>query len=217
MNGMSGLGLSGWLLLGIASAIGPCAAHHALVMLPFIGMAKRNAREGLKEALLYSVARISGYALVGAVSGLLGAGFNALLSGSVLRELVQGILGAFLVVLAVGTVALEQTTICRILNRLVTGRTGRALALAGVLTALMPCPFLLGLSAWAAASGRLEVGAAAGGLFGIGTTLSPVLLAGPLVGFLRSRPRPRWLSAGFRIAGGLILFGYGVYLLVSLF
>jgi len=205
--------LPGWLVVGIATGFGPCMGHQFLIVLPYLTLTKRGPKGSFKEVLGFSLVRILTYALLGAGSGAMGLAFKEFVTGPALIGGARLVLGFFLLVISIFFLLWEENPFCRLLHK----KEGRGMALAGFFTALTPCPALMGLLAFSAAEGSPFTGAVAGAAFSVGTSLSPLLLAGPLLGFFQRWASKKRILQIVRVVGGLILFGYGWRLLLQFF
>lgn len=204
------LNIPGWLVVGLATGFGPCMGHQFLILLPYLSLTGRGPKESFKEVLGFSLARITTYGLLGLGSGILGRAFSERITDPAIIGGAQLFLGLLLLGLAVMFLLWRENPICRLLEK----ARGRAMALAGFFTSFSPCPALLGLLAYAAAVASPVQGLLAGIAFATGTSLSPLLVAGPLWGWLQRKIGPEKVRNAIRIAGGLILFGYGWQLIL---
>ncbi len=205
----------GWLMMGVSVGFGPCFSHHFLVLLPYIGAVSRDARGGFLEVLYFSAARILTYGVMGAGAALTGMILHLAADAHLPALAGRTAFGALLMALAVVALFAGDSFACSQLHRRLVRRPGRAMALAGFLIALTPCPFFLGLLGAATASGSPVYGTLAAVSFAAGTAISPLLVAGPLLGLVKERLPTGAMAQCSRIAGGLLLFGYGVHLVVS--
>lgn len=203
---------TGWFFLGLANAFGPCL-FHTFVFLPFLSLTRRKCSESLAEVLYFSLARSGTYIALGALASVTGRMIRFFFSPSLFllfRFLLGGLLlGVALVVLLEG-----ESRFCRRLVPLFTKAPGRTMGPFGVLTALTPCPVFLGLLVEVMGQGRMLYGLTSGALFALGTVLSPLLLFGPLWGAIQNR-FPEKYRAILGYVSGLVLFGYGLCLLLS--
>ncbi len=170
----------------------------------------------LGQLLLYSSGRLSSYALLGLILGLIGAFAVAALEpmGMVLRGLAGGLLiamGLYLAGLWNGIVALERLGhgIWKRLGGGLRQHRGGALLL-GMSWGLLPCGLVYGTLAWTASVADPIRSAWLMFAFGIGTL--PAVLGGGwfgshLVGALR---RP-----GLRLTAGLFVVLFGLWTLVG--
>jgi len=215
MQELSYYSISGWFLIGLTTGIGPCISHHFLIVLPYIGLNKKGKVQGFFAVLYFSLARIITLTILGLLAGLIGGAFHQKVFGPGLGYVFQFILGFFLLFLSVLILVFDTSVFCKWTKKLFDRIPGDAMLIIGFLTPLMPCPILLGLIAYTAASGRYIHGAFSGLAFGIGTSLSPLLVAGPLFGLLKNRLSSRFAEIITNL-GGILLFGYGLHLLLGI-
>ncbi len=207
------LGYAGWLLLGVSSGLGPCFSHSMLIVLPYIGMNREGTLKALWEVLSFSLGRTISHTLLGAVAGLAGMALYRVVISPAFSSAAGMAFGILLMLLAVAVLFSGNISACGALHKKLMG--GRAMLLAGGLTAVTPCPILLALLSSAAASGSVAYGTISALSFALGSVISPVLIFGPLFGFLKERISSGWLVRSSRIIGALFLFGYGVFTLVK--
>ncbi len=208
------LSLTGWFLLGISAGLGPCFGHSLLVLLPYIGMSREGTVKALWEVVSFSLGRGGSYAVLGAAAGLTGRTLRAVAS-PVFSIAAEAAFGGLMMTLALVVLFSADSGACRLLHERLNSGPGRAMFLAGALTALTPCPLLLGLLSSAAASASTLYGLLSGFTFAAGSVISPVLLLGPLLGFIKGRAASRRLARITRFLGALLLFGYGVHMVVN--
>lgn len=207
------LGYAGWLLLGVSSGLGPCFSHSLLILLPYIGMNREGAVKALWEVLYFSLGRTLSHTLLGALAGLTGMALYRMVISPAFSSTAGAAFGVLLILLAVAVLFSGNIPTCGALHRKLMG--GRAMLLAGGLTAVTPCPILLALLSSAATSGSVTYGMFSALSFALGSVVSPILVFGPLFGFLKDRMSSGWLVRWSRIFGALFLFGYGVLTLVK--
>ncbi len=205
----------GWLVLGISTGMGPCVAHHTLVMIPYVSIARRHPGVALLEVLAYSSARIVMYLLLGVLAGGTGRLLRDSLAASPLTSLLPLVFGSLLIIISMAALFHRDSVLCKWLHNYLIARRGRTMFVAGLMTALMPCPILLGVIGGAAASGSIMYGGVSAGLFGLGTAIGPPLLLAPLVGLFKARVRTDRLGEIFQFGGAILLFGYGFHLILS--
>lgn len=195
--------------------MGPCMMHQGAILLPFIGMTRDNIKQALKEFLFFHAVRLSTYTLLGALGGIAGYHLNNLLRHRFFIDLLNILLGLFLMGLAVFVLFQGKNLLCRWTHKHFIQSHGKAMILAGFFTALTPCPALLGLLAYTAASQRIVYGALAGLCFAAGTVLSPIFLAIPLWGALKKFIRSALGRDIFILINACLFFAFGFYLIMS--
>ena len=209
------LSVLGWIALGISTGLGPCFAHNTLVLVPYVGAAREDARGALFEVLSYSTARVTAYALIGGLAGALGRVFHNFLDSALINILAPMLFGVVLIAIALAVLFYRDGGPCASLHRALVRRRGGAMLAAGFITALMPCPILLAVAGAATASGSPLYGAISAGAFGLGTAIAPSLLVAPLLGMLKARAMATRLPDALRFTGAIFLFGYGLHLILS--
>ncbi|GEM_PF-1154203 len=207
------LSIPGWFFVGVATAFGPCLGHHLFILLPYIALAGKDTRHSFKELFAFSAARVGTYAVMGMLAGASGWIFTRWVSDPYLFSLGRGGLGIVLAAVAVTVLLREENIVCRFTAKLFTNRSGRTMALSGFFTAMVPCPALIGLFTYSAASGEMLYGLASGAAFAMGTTLSPLLAAAPACAMAKKKTAGR-IQSLIRVGGGLFLFGYGLHLII---
>ncbi len=204
----------GWFILGVSTGLGPCFAHNTLLLVPYVGMARDTARGAIVEVLIYSLARVTTYALIGGVAAAAGGFFHDVLSDGTMHLALPVLLGSLLIIIALVTLFREDSGLCHRLHTSLIRPPGLTIFFAGIFTALMPCPILLAVISVSTASGNPVHGALTASAFGLGTALAPPLLVGPLLGLLKSRASAHRIRHVVSFAGAIFLFGYGLHLIV---
>ncbi len=208
------LSIPGWFIVGVATAFGPCLGHHIFILLPYLALAGKDVRHSLMELVAFSAARIGTYAGMGMLAGSTGLIFARWISSPMIFSMARGGLGIVLCGVAVTVLLRENNTFCRFTSKFFTNRSGRAMALSGFFTALVPCPVLLGLFTYSSASGEILYGFASGAAFAAGTTISPLLVMAPVCTLVKKKTAGN-IKFIVRFGGGLFLFGYGLHLVIG--
>ncbi len=196
-----------WPVL-VASVVG---SPHCAAM---CGLIAAGAGRGTGLQSTYHLGRLTGYALIGAVAGAVGQGFNQAglfvgvagaatqLAGWLLVLAgVTGILAAFGVRIGPGATAHRWAIdLAARIGHIPPGR--RALAL-GLITAVLPCGWLLAFVATAAGAGTPALGAVTMAVFWLGTV--PLLVAAG--GFIRRASGPLRRRLPLISATALIVLG----------
>jgi sulfite exporter TauE/SafE len=159
------------LVLGVLYGIGPCTLFCAPVIVPLVMSYSKDGREGVKNTLIFSLGRIVSYASLGAASGLLGAALSSILTKEVLAASIIGF-GVLLLLR-------KHPKTCLLAGK-VKGK--HASFTSGIILGLSPCYPLIGLLTLAATSGSPITGLAMGVIFGLGTTLTPLIILGFFAG-----------------------------------
>lgn len=209
-------------LIGLGLGTGPCFAHQMAIVVPFVGAERSGVGAGLREVLSFSLGRALGYSVWGLAVGAAGtlAGLPVALTASI-----QLALGLLLAVAALTSLLRRDLpALCRPLSDSLIRPLGRTMFFAGLSVAAVPCLPLLAVVTAAAANGPLA-GAAGGLALAAGSTLSPTLLAAPVLSGLTGRlgeveggaaaeggrvRRASLVVAWMRPLAALVLFGVGL-------
>jgi len=203
--------------IGVGLGVGPCTAYCGPIVSPFVLSSGRGALRGLAMALVFSLGRVAAYGLLGAAAGVAGMEAIGLLQSEAWLLPIQAGVGLLLSSSALAIIMgwRPRGGICRAALRL--GGRWTGLFCLGALTGLAPClPLAASLAFVAANAPGAMLGARAGVFFGLGTTLSPLLLLGVVFGAGgRWAERSARLVEVLRFAAGYGLFIYGAHLLFS--
>ncbi len=213
MNDIYAFSYFGWFLVGISLGMGPCMLHHGFILLPFIGMTQKNIRQGFREFLYFHSVRVITYSLLGTFGGIAGYFLYNLLTHRLFIQVFQALLGVFLMGLAIFVLFQGKNIICHWTRKHFLESRGKAMLLAGFLTTLTPCPALLGLLAYTAASQRVAYGALAGMFFALGTVVSPFFLVIPVWGAVRKHTVSDKIRSVFSFINALVFFAFGFHLI----
>ena len=215
---------AGGLLYGLAV----CTASCLPIIAGYIAGVGSGFKKSVKITLIFNSGRVLAYALIGAVIGLFGGLLRFFVSDTAISTFqVYSSLAFGVVTILIGTWLLVKTRKpqcnCDLENskEILTSKRGKygvdfgAFSL-GLTRGLIICPPLIALLAYAVpfANPVGSIGIAV--LFGLGTTISPILLLGGVTGWLLSKAPlfRKWIS----IAGGVTLIAIGlVTILGSLF
>jgi cytochrome c-type biogenesis protein len=209
--------LIGGLVYGLAVCTATCLPYVA----SYIAGTGADFRKGVIITAFFNSGRIASYAIIGGLVGLFSGLFRLFVSSSTISpfqiysSLAFGIVtimigGYILLTLKSGPTCNSQQTKNLVVNRKI-GRFGfdfGAFSL-GLSRGLIICPPLIALLIYSLpfSSPVGSVGLAV--LFGIGTTISPILLLGGLTGWLLNKAPllRKWISVAG--AGILIILGIG--------
>lgn len=179
-------------LLGIAYGIGPCTWSCAPVLVPLVVGSSKGTMHGLLQTIWFSAGRITVYILLGFLMGLFGKALNL--------ELPSSAFGVFLVFL--GTMVIIRLP-NRCLYRSCSITRNHMAFVAGLVMGISPCLPLVAALGLSVASKSAVTGAAIALVFGLGTSLSPLLLIGPLSGRMGSIKEFQQVNSW--VAGGLLV------------
>ncbi|MGN7611926.1 sulfite exporter TauE/SafE family protein [Magnetococcales bacterium HHB-1] len=202
--------VSVWLM-GLSVGLTSCAA----TCLPFIGTWTLGRGRGGWSALMdtgfFLLGKVLAYTLLGASAGFLGAwlttdGFGEV--GHIAIGLSSIMAGLWLVYPKQGT-----SSLCAFMTQ----KMRFPPIVLGFSISLVPCAPLASLLALSALNGAVWQGAQYGALFGLGTTLTPLIFIIPVMGFMSRHlltERP-WLISGLRVGAAIVLCLLGLHRLIS--
>ncbi len=161
---------AGLFLLGLLYGTTVCS----LICLPYLGpyllSTGRGFGDGVKSSLFFLAGKLACYAVIGGFSAYLGS--VLMLDKSVSAKWIMGI-----AIIAFGlSIPFVSKGECRKKGQAI-GK-GISLFLLGVSTSLIPCPPLITMFLLAAKNGSVFSGISYGLVYGLGLTLSPLIIAG---------------------------------------
>jgi len=208
------------LLYGLVFCTPTCLPYIA----SYIAGIGADFRKGVIATLIYSLGRVSAYALIGGVVSILSGIFRFVLNESAFSAFQQySSYGFGIVTIIIGiSILLKSRSVSQScaqecdksvgLKKI--GRFDLRAFLLGFTRGLVVCPYLVAiLLLYSVPFGAPIDSFAVAVLFGLGTTLSPMLLLGGVTGWLLNKAPlfRKWLS----IAGGGMLVVLGVVSLIS--
>lgn len=198
-------------LAGIGLGFGPCFLFCIPLLFPYILAKNTTAKEGFKIMIIFSLGRILSY-------GILGFAVVYLINTVNIQNVYfKKVAGVFIVLVGITYIFSKVPhKLCGILNKLFVEKSRFNIFIFGMLIGLSPCAPLVGVLTYILfKSSTPIIGFGCGLSFGIGTSLSPLLIIGPLAGGISSvmskYPRVFLLT---RILSGLILFYFGIRLIL---
>ena len=210
------------LAVGVLYGLVFCTSSCLPYLASYIAGVGADFRKGVIVTLIYNAGRITAYSLIGVLLGLLSGVFRFAVTESslaVFQQYSSYIFGLVTIVIGV-TILLksQKPRACTPENNetLPAKKTGRfdlrAFSL-GLSRGLIVCPPLALLLLYSVPFGAPVDSFFVALLFGLGTTLSPMLLLGGVTGWLLNKAPlfRKWLS----IAGGGILVALGVLAIVN--
>ncbi len=214
-----GIGLGTVWLLGASMGLTACSVS----CLPFIGTWALGRASGYPEALRHTLSFLAGrvlaYTLLALVAGMAGTGLARAL-GSAWGNWA---IGGASVLAGLWLLRGKRSSTCSRPAAVQTIRWGRPRDatppfLMGAALALTPCTPLASLLALAAQAGEPLRGASFGLIFGIGATVTPILLIVPLAGRLglALREEREWLAPWLIRAAALVLILLGLRRIIPL-
>jgi len=213
---------AGGLVYGLAVCTASCLPYIA----SYIAGIGAGFRKGIAVTMIFSGGRIAGYAVIGALVGLFSGLFRLVISQSeispfqIYSSLVFGV-----ITIAIGAFVLFKirSPKCdcspqeskKLVGSAKRGRFGfdfGAFSL-GLSRGLILCPPLVLLLLYSVPFASPLGSVALAVLFGLGTTLSPILLLGGMTGWLLNKAPlfKKWIS----IAGGAIIIMLGIVTIIN--
>jgi sulfite exporter TauE/SafE len=178
--------------------------------------------EGLKATLVFSLARVLAYVILGMLAGFVGGQLLAFFEEKSAILWIQLAAGAFVIMLGLLIILGRNPhlQLCRYLSRYTLGNSTLSMALLGFLIGIVPyCVPFLGILTYIAFSVENPLfGALCGLAFGLGAALiTPLIVAGPLAGLLPKLAfKSPVLLEAFRRISGVILLLFGVRLALNI-
>ena len=203
-------------ITGFLLGWGPCLVYCTAILAPYLAGTKTGWKEGLLSSVVFSAGRLIAYMLLGAVAGFSGRIFSSLyMTGnfSVYAQLAGGLF-VFLLGLTIIMGKGKSISLCKYINK----HNNESLFLLGILIGLAPCAPLMGSLVYILLkSGNIIEGAVYGLSFGLGTSLSPVLIIGAAAGFLPKRViLNQKFYNWFQRACGVVIIYFAVRLLLPI-
>lgn len=204
--------------MGLMLGWGPCLAFCTPIVLPYIAGSRRGWLEATRGILIFSLARIAVYGLLGLVASLLGGlareRFFSEQWGWAIWTFGIGFVLILGILLLLGRA--PRLGFCRVLRRELVDNSIRSMIFLGVVIGILPCAPLLGTLAYIAYLSESALAGALWGLsFGLGTASSPLIILGVLAGGLPGTliRSPRIYSIFSRVCG-LVLIGFATQMAV---
>ena len=202
-------------LLGISFGWGPCLASCGPLVISYTVGTQKNITESLAVYLLFSLARISVYVVLGVAVFFVGQAVAEISLGRYSRYVYYSG-GALVIFLGALTIAgrFSPWRVCQFLHTRFLAQDKKSIVLLGIMLGLLPCAPLLGLFGYSGLAAKTPAVAALYALaFGIGTAVSPLGLAVAVAGVIpRVLRDSQAIQRIFRIACGLIMVILGLQL-----
>lgn len=160
---------AGLFLLGLLYGTTVCSLTCLPYLGPYLLSTGRGFADGIKSSLLFLSGKLICYMFIGGLSAYLG---NVLMLD---KETTKWIMGIAIIAFGLSIPFVSRRECCN--KRQVMGKN-ISLFLIGVLTSLIPCPPLITMFLLAAKNGSLISGISYGLIYGLGLTLSPLIVAG---------------------------------------
>lgn len=214
----------GAFTIGIGYGLGVCTASCLPYVTSYVAGIGAGFRKGVKITLIFNTGRILAYALIGCLIGLLGGLVTLVAPDAMSPFQIYSSLIFGAVTIAIGASILlraRKPHECNMQNAQMTAKSkvGRfgfdfgAFSL-GLSRGLIICPPLISLLLLYALPFSTPIGSMTlAVLFGLGTTISPLLVLGGVTGWLLNKAPlfRKWIS----IAGGTVLIALGTITMAS--
>jgi sulfite exporter TauE/SafE len=210
---------TGGLLYGLIVCTASCMPYIA----GYIAGIGAGFRKGVGVTLIFNSGRIAGYALIGGLVGLLSGLFRLFVSNEALSpfQIYSSVAFGIVTIIIGASVFLKYRSPCDcnpcdnktvVMQRKIGSFDYRAFLL-GLSRGLIICPPLIALLIYSLPFSNPIGSVGLAVLFGLGTTLSPILLLGGVTGWLLNKAPlfRKWIS----IAGAGILIMLGIVTLVN--
>jgi sulfite exporter TauE/SafE len=205
------------LAAGMGLGWGPCLALSGPILLPYIAATKGGWREGLRASAVFSLGRLLALAILGGLASVAFASINRFFPPH--RSGYLYLVMAIFIVLMGALIILGKgfrVPFHRILREHVVERGTASMLGLGFLIGISPCATLVAILTYiACVATNALYGIVYALCFGVGTVV-PLMILGPLVGFL---PEKTFKSATplrvFKAICGAILILFGLQLFYS--
>jgi len=205
------------LIQGFVIGAGPCVLICAPILLPYIAGTQRTWQQGFRAALVFGLARLLVYTLLGGVVGYIGYYLFQLFYNRLWGIYLWTFAGIFIITLGMLILLGREINnpVCRFLQKHALENNVRSLFLLGLIIGFSPClPLLAVLTEIMFMADRFYSGFIYGFAFGLGTVVSPLLLMGALAPLIpgkliRSDKAMRIFNA---VCGGLLIM-VGIYII----
>lgn len=197
-----------------------------VICLPFISFyiigSEKGVMRGIRTTMIFNIGRIFAYSVLGMIVGFIGQA----VIGNTLYNLYGTLAFSFIIIMIGMSIFLKRdkkncsntlTKHPKLLKRLPENRDLKALVL-GLFISLIPCAGLVSVLSLSAISFSPINGALAGLLFGIGSSLSPLILIGAGAGWFSKKINSQAPSMKnvVRKTSGVLLFIIGIYMIVRI-
>jgi sulfite exporter TauE/SafE len=200
-----------------------CTSECLPIIASYIAGTGAGFRKGVVITLIYNSGRVLSYALIGGIVGLIGGSVNFLLDETALTSfriysayfigLITILIGIHILLKAKKNSGCQKE--CESIDEWKVGRLDVRAFTLGLSRGLIICPPLFALLAYSIPFGSPLDSLALAVLFGLGTSISPMLLLGGVTGWLLNKAPlfRKWLS----ILGGVGLIALGIGTIILAF
>jgi len=203
-------------VIGLTSSFSACFIFCSPLIVGYIGTTRKGWSCGLKAVSLILAFRLAGFIILGLIAAMAGRLLLDWLIG--VKSISFALGGALIVSLGVLIIVSHQTRnpFCKIAGKIKGIFTPGDLILLGLVMAFLPCaPHLVLFGFVALSATSVFQGMALAAAFGIGASISPLMLgmvSGELSRITLSRG---WITAAFRIFCGGLIIAVGLQLLIG--
>ncbi len=203
------------LIGGFIMGWGPCLAHTAFLLLPYIGGTKTSWQEGARSALIFSLGRILALVILG---GLATVAFNFInrFFPPHRSAYLYLLLAFFMVTIGIFIVLGKgfNKPIIKVISQKILNRGTESMLLLGFLLGISPCVPLVSVLTYIGCTAENIISGVLYALsFGIGVAVAPIVLgalAGIFPGNIFTSPKIRKV---FQVFCGLVLIFFGLQLI----
>lgn len=165
--------ITGLFMLGLIYGTTVCSLTCLPYLCPYLLSTGRGFTDGVKSSLLFLSGKIFFYATIGGLSAYLGS--VLMFDKSVSAKWIMGIA---IIAFGLSIPFVSKDSCCN--KRQAVGKN-TSLFLTGISTSLIPCPPLVTMFLLAVKKGSLISGISYGLIYGLGLTLSPLIIAGGIL------------------------------------
>ena len=203
-------------LIGLTSSFSSCLVFCSPLIIGYIGITRKGWFSGVKAVSLILAFRLIGFIILGLLASMAG---RLLLDWLIGVKRISFTLGGLLIVSLGAIIIVGQTLrnpFCKTIGKLKRVSTPGDLILLGLFMAFLPCvPHLVLLGFIAFSQASLFQGMALAAAFGIGASISPLIL-GAVSGELSQISLSKgWITSAFRIFCGGLIIAVGLQLLIG--
>lgn len=203
-------------LIGLTSSFSACLVFCSPLIVGYIGTTRKGWSSGLKAVSLILASRLAGFIILGLLAAMAGRLLLDWLIG--VKSILFALGGLFIVSLGVIIIVSHEAKnpFCRIAGKIQKVSTPGDLILLGLVMAILPCaPHLVLLGFVALSATSIFQGMALAAAFGIGASISPLILGAVSGELSRITSSKGWITTAFRIFCGGLIIAVGLQLLIG--
>ncbi len=202
-------------LIGLTSSFSACLIFCSPLIVGYIGTTRKGWSCGLKAVSLILAFRLAGFIILGLIAAMAGQLLLAWLIGA--QRILFALGGLLIVSLGVLIIVSQQpkNPFCKTIGKIKRASAPWDLIFLGLLMAFLPCaPHLVLLAFLALSATSMFQGMALAAAFGIGASISPLILGMVSSELSRITFSKGWITAAFRIFCGGLIIAVGLQLLI---